>query len=630
MSTSTTGTGTITLGSAESGYQTFAAAGVSNGDSVRYTIEDGTNWEIGTGTYTASGTTLSRSPSESSSGGSAINLSGDATVFITAAAADIMQPSNNLSDLNNASTARTNLGVAIGTDVQAYDADLTTLGGLAKTDGNFIVGNGTTWVVESGATARTSLGLGTAATSAATDFVAVTGDTMSGALSISAASAAPAVLNRTTTEGDIVDFQYAGSTAGKIGISSGFYIMGDGASGLLYDPGTPSIMPFNYSGNQLANGTISLGTGSAKWNVFYVNDVHTGALNINSAIEFPTADGSANQVLQTNGSGVLSFADMASGADLYAANESSPTAQPSATGANAVAIGDQAIASGDDSLAFGEHSDATASRSFSFGFGATATHTGALALGTSRAFATDAVAIGIDNNSTSYGASGANSIAIGPLSKATNSYAIAIGWNNTAGNRSTVIGGTQSNAADNSICLGTWYSDIDGAYSTAIGGGYAHDHGIRNRWVYGLNSGTHGLGKSQSGKIVMAVTTTDATQTNLISHTGSAGTNNQLCLADNHLTWGFRGMVIGRLDSTSSAEYSAWEVKGVASRDASASTTTIDVVIINPLYHTTSASSWALDITADTTNAVIEFKVTGAASTTINWLADIDTTELGV
>ena len=49
----------------------------------------------------------------------------------------------------------------IGSTVQAYDADLTTLGGLTKTDGNFIVGNGSTWVVESGATARTSLGLGT-------------------------------------------------------------------------------------------------------------------------------------------------------------------------------------------------------------------------------------------------------------------------------------------------------------------------------------------------------------------------------------------------------------------------------------------------------------------------------------
>ena len=63
---------------------------------------------------------------------------------------------------SDAATARTGLGLVIGTNVQAYDADLTTLGGLAKTDGNFIVGNGSTWVAESGATARTSLGLGTA------------------------------------------------------------------------------------------------------------------------------------------------------------------------------------------------------------------------------------------------------------------------------------------------------------------------------------------------------------------------------------------------------------------------------------------------------------------------------------
>jgi hypothetical protein len=57
-------------------------------------------------------------------------------------------------------TARTSLGLTIGTDVQAYDADLTAIAGLANTDGNFIVGNGSTWVAESGSTARTSLGLG--------------------------------------------------------------------------------------------------------------------------------------------------------------------------------------------------------------------------------------------------------------------------------------------------------------------------------------------------------------------------------------------------------------------------------------------------------------------------------------
>lgn len=60
---------------------------------------------------------------------------------------------------STAANARTNLGLAIGSDVQAWDADLDTLAGLAKTDGNFIVGNGSAWVAESGATARASLGL---------------------------------------------------------------------------------------------------------------------------------------------------------------------------------------------------------------------------------------------------------------------------------------------------------------------------------------------------------------------------------------------------------------------------------------------------------------------------------------
>jgi hypothetical protein len=88
MTVASGGAGDITLGTAVDGYQTFADAGVSDTDVVRYTIEDGDNWEIGTGVYTASGTTLVRTVTESSNSDAALTCSADAEIFVTMAAED--------------------------------------------------------------------------------------------------------------------------------------------------------------------------------------------------------------------------------------------------------------------------------------------------------------------------------------------------------------------------------------------------------------------------------------------------------------------------------------------------------------------------------------------------------------
>lgn len=79
----TTGTGTFTLAGASTGFQSFSVIG--NGNQTYYTITDGTNWEVGIGTYTSSGTTLSRDTIlESSNAGSAVNWgAGSKDVFVT-------------------------------------------------------------------------------------------------------------------------------------------------------------------------------------------------------------------------------------------------------------------------------------------------------------------------------------------------------------------------------------------------------------------------------------------------------------------------------------------------------------------------------------------------------------------
>jgi hypothetical protein len=80
--TTTTGTGTVTLAGAVDGYQSFAVVG--NANTTYYTITSGNNWEVGVGTYTSSGTTLSRDTVISSSaGGAKITLAGTSTVFVT-------------------------------------------------------------------------------------------------------------------------------------------------------------------------------------------------------------------------------------------------------------------------------------------------------------------------------------------------------------------------------------------------------------------------------------------------------------------------------------------------------------------------------------------------------------------
>lgn len=93
----TAGTGALTLAGAASGFQSFSVIG--NGNTTFYAIVDSTagTWEVGVGTYTSAGTSLSRDTVlESSSGGSLINFSSNSKdVFVTYPAEYAVVASNN-------------------------------------------------------------------------------------------------------------------------------------------------------------------------------------------------------------------------------------------------------------------------------------------------------------------------------------------------------------------------------------------------------------------------------------------------------------------------------------------------------------------------------------------------------
>jgi len=93
---------------------------------------------------------------------------------------------------------------------QPLDSGLTDIAALAVTDNNVIVGNGTNWVAESGATARTSLGL-----TIGTDIPSPTGTGASGTWGISVTGNAATVTNGVVTTGSYADPSWITSLAGS-------------------------------------------------------------------------------------------------------------------------------------------------------------------------------------------------------------------------------------------------------------------------------------------------------------------------------------------------------------------------------------------------------------------------------
>ena len=151
--TTTTGTGTVTLAGAANGFQSFAAVG--NGNTTYYAIvgQGTSEWEIGVGTYTSSGTTLSRDTVLSSSAGAPTKTNfsaGTKDVFVTYPAdRSVFSDGTNIVP----DTAAVLLPSSGGTGQSSLTANNVILGNGTSavqfvapgTSGNVLTSNGTTW-----------------------------------------------------------------------------------------------------------------------------------------------------------------------------------------------------------------------------------------------------------------------------------------------------------------------------------------------------------------------------------------------------------------------------------------------------------------------------------------------------
>ena len=248
-----------------------------------------------------------------SSLGSMKVYTGSVWVDAYAAGSSFLAKANNLSDLTNTSTARTNLGLAIGTNVQAYDADLATIAGLTPTNNYAIIGNGTSWTSSAlpasgvtsvtgtapiassgGSTPAISLNdsgvtANTYGSSTAIPVITVTAKGLITSLSTASVSGGAALSNDTSTASDLYPM-FAAATSGT---PTTVYTSN---AKLLYKPSTGELKASQLvatngiianSATIAANYTIASGQ----------NAMSTGAVTVNSGVTVTVSSGSRWVVL---------------------------------------------------------------------------------------------------------------------------------------------------------------------------------------------------------------------------------------------------------------------------------------------------------------------------------------------
>jgi hypothetical protein len=258
--------------------------------------------------------------------------------------------------------------------------------------------------------------------------------------------------------------------------------------------------------------------------------------------------------------------------------------------------------------------------------------------------AADAIIVG----GTSSTASGTNAAIVGGSSNdviSTNGIVVGGTSNQAWGSNNTTVVGGQSNrvTGDNAVALGGSGASASALRTAVVGGQNNTADGANAAVVGGAQGATRSIignfvtpasnvpiqsatGRQQLATLLLGRQTTDATATVLTSNTSGAGTTNQVILPNNSAYY-FRGEVIAGV--TGAGDTKGWYVEGVIKRGANAaSTALVGTPSATSLYADAGAATWSIAVTADTTNGGLAITVTGAAATTIRWVAQIRTTEM--
>lgn len=324
---------------------------------------------------------------------------------------------------------------------------------------------------------------------------------------------------------------------------------------------------------------VNIDGGNIDGTVIGATDGKAGSFSAISMVEddgnilvysLPIVDGTSGQVMTTNGAGVISWADAGGGGSslsLYSENPSSPTT-PIATGSNAVAIGTNSTAA-------------------------------------------DSYCVAIGNYASANG--GWNTVAIGDSATVSGTGAD----NSVAMNRATIQSATDAFAVG--------LNDIDGGGDYAISLGHRARSYNKGQFSHACGYETGGYyGDYQVSKYVYRGRTTSATSVNL--WTGPTGGTTTVLAFPNYSTFLVSAQIVAAKDDYTEA--AAYEIKGLYRYDSTSGNTNL-VGSLNKTVIAEDVASWDATFTIDVLGR-IQFNVTGEASKTINWTANVTVTEVAV